>query len=88
MPQKATSSVRASVQSFSNRPRTPGIDANDNIRVTASQLSSIAGGSQNAPISAEEIRRMRAILNGMGYKQVTPNEPLTNEQTLANMVWA
>ena len=47
----------------------------------------MSGSSQIAPIAAEEISRMRTTLDSMGYKQVIPNEPLTDEETLANMVW-
>lgn len=88
MPPKLKSSTRANAQSSFDRNRTPSTDADvsDNTSATAVQLSSIITGPQEAPIDAEGVRRMRATLSSMGYKQVVTNEPLTNDQTLANMV--
>ena len=88
MPPKSKLSTRVNAQSSFDRNRTPSTDADvsDNTSATAVQLSSIITAPREAPIDAEEFRKMRATLSSMGHKQVVTDEPLTNEQTLANMV--
>lgn len=82
------SSARADAQSSLYRTRTPSTDVSDNTSATGIQVYSITGGSQEAPIDPEEILKMRMTLNSMGHEHIITDEPLTNEQILANIVCA
>lgn len=89
MPPKRKSSVPSSASGASKRARTPSLaDDSESITETLVQQSPSSEVPDDTPIAPEEIRKFRATLEKMGYKQPLAEEPLDSEQILANMVRA
>lgn len=89
MPPKRKSSVLSSALEVSKRPQTPSApDDSESTSETLVQQSPSSEAPADMPIAPEEIRKFRATLAKMGYKQLLTEETLDNEQILANMVRA
>lgn len=87
MPPKRKASAPSSASASSKRTLTPTApDDNESISETLVQQSPSSDATNDTPIAAEEIRKFRTTLERLGYRQPLTEEPLDNEQIIANMV--